>query len=919
MQLHRRNKEAVAACSSYNNKILHNYCHMTCFTTDHLQNYLFMRTTIKMAFHTQGIRLTSDHTLETASEVMQILKMDRRLPNGRESYLKLLEDLDFPSNQDGGDQHTQFVFQGQCIILGDARVGKTSLKKSLTGETFNAEEPRTKGVEVSLVDRKWKTSDPTTGLSFGSFAHFAESALYKCALYGPGGVEFVISEDMTSFFSAGRLLFSSLGIISWVISFIWLLSSAEMSVTFRAFSFSTFLIAILLRFIRLEDPEAYILSFIIVTILHFTVGLGTAYLLSALLKNIECSNLKFSSSEEHDSCGNQIVWTVHLLIFAAMFDYIFFKVSLMKKIRYYFNFVNLSEVDSTVPGNAIFKDSLPILPRIVFFIVPIISGFSFGCIIGLSTEPSDYKHCAIFYSTAFSLFCYLIYMLAKTCLSWVNWQGQVVIALLLYISMEKADLSLFSFCSLKVYMAMFSVWACQTLYEDWDGMNVFFTSMGNIRETRANFTLILIEKIMLNFRKLKVALHNKFCNLKLNLLDFAGDKEYYAYHHIFMRDQAIYIVAFNMANFANDNFRNIETKIQRLRFWMESICSKARPKTPIFLVGTHRGNMPTIDLKTIDKHLQQHLMYSFSDELMMNKEDKLLYFPTENTRGRKDQGIQNLQKEIMSTAEELRPIMGREIPYSWIKIQDAIINLSENRNAKFCVPLRKFPVSVGNFICSNWSRETLKYFHEKGLVIYNHDRQGSELSSWILLKPAILVDIIIQLVSPLTDEEVYFQRGFRRDWKLLHETGMLTESLLKHILSRFQENDEAMKGFLEEYDIICPLFFHATNQEEEAQVTHFIPSLLPVSTMATVTTPVWFDGPYDKTFYVFFNRFLPQALFQHLLSRAHRNSKAEFVHGQPVICQDVGRFWLRPNQPYRLLQLKDEDIIEVTFTYKRLV
>lgn len=173
-------------------------------------------------------------------------------------------------------------------------------------------------------------------------------------------------------------------------------------------------------------------------------------------------------------------------------------------------------------------------------------------------------------------------------------------------------------------------------------------------------------------------------------------------------------------------------------------------------------------------------------------------------------------------------------------------------------------------------------------MIYNYDRQGSELSGWILLKPAVLVDIIIQLVSPLTDEEVYFQRGFRHDWKLLHDTGMLTESLLKHILSRFQENEEAMKGFLEEYDIICPLFFNATNQEEEAQVTHFVPSILPVSSMAT--PPVWFDGPYDKKFYMFFNRFLPQALFQHLLSRAHRNSKAEFAHGQPVICQDVGRF-----------------------------
>ena len=873
-----------------------------------------------MALDLQRIRLTDDHTLETASEVMQMLKMDQRLPDGRESYLQLLEDLNFRSNQDGGEQHTQFVFQGQCMILGDARVGKTSLKKSLIGQGFDAEEPRTKGVEVSLVDRKWKTSDPTTGLSFGSFSRFTESALLEFAIYWPGGAEFVITEDLTFIFSAGRFLFT-LGIISWVILFMWLLSLAEMSVTFCGFSLSTFVIAILLHFIRLEDPEVITLFCMIFTISRFIVGLGTAYLLPGLLKSIECSNLKFSLSgdRQYASCGTQYVWVAHLLIFAAMFGYIFLKVSLMKKIRYYYNFVNLSGVDSTVPGQVIFEDSLPIFPRIVLFIVPIISGFTFGCIIGLSTEPSECTYCKIIHYTAISLFCYSIYTFSGTLLSWVNRQGQVALVLFLYISMEKADLSLFSFCSFSMYVAMFAVWACQTLYKDWDDMFSLFTSMGNIRETRASLTLILIEKCILNFRKLKLALQNKFCSVKLKLLDFAGDEEYYAYHHIFMRDQAIYIVVFNMANFADNNFRNIKTKIQRLRFWLESICSKAKPKTPIFLVGTHRGHMDMIHLKNIDKHLQQQLMHSFSDELVMNKEDKLSYFPTENTLGRKDRGIQNLQKEIMSTAEDLRPIMGREIPYSWIKIQDAIINLSENRNARFCVPLRQFPVSVGNFICTNWSRETLKYFHEKGLVIYNHDRQDSELSSWILLRPAILVDIIIQLVSPLTDEEVYFQRGFRRDWKLLHDTGMLTESLLKHILSRFQENEEAMKGFLEEYDLICPLFFNATNQEEEAQVTHFVPSLLPVSSMATVTTPVWFDGPYDKTFYVFFNRFLPQALFQHLLSRAHRNSKAEFAHGEPVIYQDVGRFWLWPNQPYRLLQLKDEDMIEVTFTYKRLV
>ena len=41
-KLHHSNEEAVAARSSYNNKLLHNYCHMTCFTNYHPQNYLFM-------------------------------------------------------------------------------------------------------------------------------------------------------------------------------------------------------------------------------------------------------------------------------------------------------------------------------------------------------------------------------------------------------------------------------------------------------------------------------------------------------------------------------------------------------------------------------------------------------------------------------------------------------------------------------------------------------------------------------------------------------------------------------------------------------------------------------------------------------------------------------------------------------------
>ena len=222
-------------------------------------------------------------------------------------------------------------------------------------------------------------------------------------------------------------------------------------------------------------------------------------------------------------------------------------------------------------------------------------------------------------------------------------------------------------------------------------------------------------------------------------------------------------------------------------------------------------------------------------------------------------------------------------------------------------------MAFDKFICTNWSEETLKYFHEKGLIIYIDKDQ--ELSKWVLLKPEILVDIIIQLVVP--PPQMMQERGFRRDWKLLKDKGMLTKSLLESITSNVQENKEAMTAFLEEYDLICPLLnkkvqICSLSDDEEHQPTHFVPSLLPMSADGCI--PVWNDNATDKTFYVLFTRFLPEPLFHRLLSRAHKNSKVEFPNGPTVVFRDVGKFWMSPSQPYRLKLVKKDGVIEVTFS-----
>ena len=52
---------------------------------------------------------------------------------------------------------------------------------------------------------------------------------------------------------------------------------------------------------------------------------------------------------------------------------------------------------------------------------------------------------------------------------------------------------------------------------------------------------------------LKSALQEKFPSLKLHILDFAGDKEYYGYHHMFLKSHALYVIVFNIATLVKDS------------------------------------------------------------------------------------------------------------------------------------------------------------------------------------------------------------------------------------------------------------------------------------------------------------------------------------------------------------------------------
>ena len=853
----------------------------------------------------QRIQVTEDESLDTYNNIVAKLQLDRRLPEGRKTCERLIEDLGLQPTREDQERRTckQFVFQGQCVVLGESRVGKTSLVKSLTGKPFDPEEPKTQGIDQSLVNETWQNLK-LKDFIFGNFSRFFEHVFVQLTVFGKAGN--VIVQEST------KLLGNN--------------PQVELTLTLL---FSMFLISLLACGLA-KDPNIPLgIKILSVGVSTWPIVLwGIFHLEPMRLTAIACC---FFVNYRGMLMGAFISVLTEVYLFkgmsACIFSVYLLFFTLIGFLLYLCKDSRLFQKSFAIvwkcryPGQVKFKNQRPV--EVIFvgrFVINVIIGFTFTCLLSLTihnpanrtqlTSDLTLVRLVVLILCHLFLLVRLVPRIVKCTLGWRYKVSLIFAIVCLYC------VGVWLFLDVATVITFF-IFCCYTVYKEYFCITFAVATIGNDHQDSTNFTAVCIEKAAMNQNYLRNALNEKFSSLKLKILDFAGDREYHAYHHMFPRSQAIYVIVFNMAEFAENSCRDIHARIKTLHLWFQSICSHVPLKTPILLVGTHRGDINKIWMQELDAHLKRNLWHLYCDEIIENDVDKLIFFPVENSQGENDPGVQTLQKKIMTVAEERKGTIGRDIPLSWIQIQDEIISLRENEKAKFCVMLEEFPTAFGNFICTNWSEETLKYFHEKGLVIYLD--KDPELSKWVLLKPEILVDIIIQLVtSPREIQE----RGFRRDWKLLHDNGMLTKSLLTRIISTVQENEEAMTRLLEEYDLICPLSnrkVEMCNQDDDQnQPTHFVPSLLPMCAHGRMP-PIWQDDNTDKKFYVFFNNdFLPEPLFHRLLSRAHKCSMLEYPNGQPVLYRDAGMFWMRPSQdykqPYRLRILKEEGMIEVTIS-----
>ena len=831
--------------------------------------------------------------------------------------------------QQGDTTNTHFAFPRQCLVLGDPRVGKTSLVKSLTGRPFDPAEQRTQGIDQSLVDHKWKNCD-MKDLVFGDLWRYLKTGDVQVALIGTGRQNNKVLVKDREFIMTTSLLRLYLYFGGIVLTFLFIIGTVyRYPVAYLLFYYIYHGYLMFPICVNLFESHDIRLTLATVAFILNRRGLLIGLYSAIMICPFYNSYLEFASTRQF-----LMLSTVAGIAFVVLFLFI-------GPQRLPFGTGRLIKNQTLMKFLCICRLPLSILIGLISgFIVAMslwrLQGLCYRehASIELSVTSMSHviKDARTFESTDIIVISFLALFVVDFPL---NIYDTKYVSTVIIPAIKKdrslgpvpqiALLIVWTYYHIKVayqahttpriaiyfFFITFPAYVGLTFYQELFCSNSDGSETQFVNPFNSFMTLALIGNGEINTKMIQTALNKKYPFLKMKILDFAGDEEYYAYHHMFLKNQAVYVVVFNMSDFALEEFQNL--KAERLLVWFESVCGHVQPKTPIFLVGTHCEHIDKNHMQNLNSKLKQILWTSYCDELVVNEDEDLIFFPVENSKGENDVGVQMLRIKIMAAAEECKPTTDDKIPLSWIRIQDAIIQLRQRKVARYCVTLREFPWAFGNIIHTNWSEETLKYFHEQGLIIYI--AKDKDLSDWVLLKPEILVDIITKLVT--SSPQMTQTRGLRSDWRLLQEKGLLTKPLLISIISNVKENEEAMSAFLEKYDLICPLTntkvkIVTLRDKERLQPTHFVPSLLPKSQDGY--NLAWYDDKRDKKFLVFFERFLPEPLFHRLLSCAHKKSKVEFANGATVVFRDVGKFWMSSRQPYRLKLMKKEGVIEVTFS-----
>jgi GTPase SAR1 family protein/DNA-binding MarR family transcriptional regulator len=364
---------------------------------------------------------------------------------------------------------------------------------------------------------------------------------------------------------------------------------------------------------------------------------------------------------------------------------------------------------------------------------------------------------------------------------------------------------------------------------------------------------------------------NDLSKLTISLCDFGGQDVFNALHAFFMTRCGVYMLVFDMELFLSKEEKDRESCHKNIKFWMNSIAmhtydEKTGKTAPVALVGTRKDKISSVEEHErisgeLKERYEYHRVWSslmFYRQYDMSTTQPLCFFPVNNNTLYSeelsgDSTLRHLLEQVEGTMMESEQVK-RKVPLSWTKALDVIREKGKKENKNFLLLREVTEIAEKLGISLEGVSELLRYLYEMGLLIWIEEPG---------LREIVILDPIEYFVKPVTriickhlssKKDPYAtkhelpihkecQRELSKDWELMLEFGLVSETLAKRLLKNERHGEisedhlDMVMLLMKRFGLMIPVLFQreAANIDDGPQdckqdhegLLYFIPSLLP--------------------------------------------------------------------------------------------
>ncbi|CAG2209593.1 unnamed protein product [Mytilus edulis] len=398
------------------------------------------------------------------------------------------------------------------------------------------------------------------------------------------------------------------------------------------------------------------------------------------------------------------------------------------------------------------------------------------------------------------------------------------------------------------------------------------------------------------------------------LWDFAGQKDFYATHQVFLSKCAVFLLVTDSleSSCAEKLWIDFQDTAQYVRFWFDAIhcywstSKENRLDPPIIVVCTNED-------KIKDPHKRAKRQNKFKKNLfkILKQQQKEhlrnIYFVSNIEDD--DLVFDEIRKEISSHAMTMKD-WGRDCPLKWLLFQQVIARLKDSQvsiatTTNLLTIAKHDSIGIHN---DDEFKRCLQYFNDIGTVIYFDEEN---LKDHVILDSKWLIDAFRCLVS----DKIEFSIEFSIDWQTLRETGELNSELICRLFRKepklkFLENEKHLLEVMKRFDIIVKLLdsnaLYMPCMMDSCSFNKVKKKLMNKNQIVNITS--WLCLEFE---------FLPPAFFNHILAWYIKNYpvSAIFEKGtrtnRKALYRQIGVFDLDHSRCQQLVVCEGPNVIAI--------